>query len=197
GAFTTSGEDLATGFGTFFTATGFLFAGARFTGAAPFAVPACAAASAYAFSAPSVGLSGPLAIVSSLRNRDSNAIAAVHNMHRGYERQGIFVQRTMRGAGGGSLSHRDITPGRILDDLVTLAAGRAPAFGGDLVAAQPCEPGEPVAPPAAGVLLGSGEERFEALGRAAGPVSVLVRGGRVDDAGDVAAARKDEAGRPP
>src|SRR5690606_245011 len=97
GAFTTSGEDLATGFGTFLTATGFLFAGARFTGAAPFAVPACAAASAYAFYAPSVGLSGPLAIVSSLRNRDSNAIAAVHNMHRGYERQGIFVQRTMRG----------------------------------------------------------------------------------------------------
>src|SRR5690606_8727577 len=96
GAFTTSGEGLATGFVTLFTATGFLFAGARFTGAATFSVPALAAASAYAFSALSAGVSGPLAMMSSLQRRDSNAIAAVHNMHRRCERQGVFVQRTMR-----------------------------------------------------------------------------------------------------
>jgi hypothetical protein len=90
-----------------------------------------------------------------------------------------------------------IPPRCVLDDLELAAFGAfAWGAGGDLFARLRRQPLDPVRPPASGVFGGGGGEVFEAFGEGVvRPVLVLVRVGRVDDAGDVAAAGEDEADR--
>src|SRR3954467_9656094 len=87
----------------------------------------------------------------------------------------------------------DIASGSVLDRFQLAGARNARTIGLHGRRVLRLDPFEPVGPPTALVLLGAVDERLERAARSiVGPVLILLRGRRVDHAGDMARAREHE-----